>query len=504
LFILSQLRKKSFLLNPQNRYCRQNLYNAQFRRASFSLPSNVPENLSTVSKMSDRQAYRINRSIQATDQHRSALGVAKAPCFLSILTVSIIVALISLSSSPIVAQGIELDTPIVPAGVDLQSTGAGVASAVYDDMAYGLEPCDSCGGGGCGSCGSGCGVGFWIRADYMLWWEKDSFLPPLATTGANTSEIGAPGTEVLFGGGQVDDNPLDGYRFEVGAWLDPGANVGIMARYFSSGDRELGLSAGPNDFAVLGVPFSNLLTGAEDVFMLTVPGEREGSLGIGYSGDIKGWELLLRRCASTGCNYRIDYLIGYRNVTIDEGMNLSATTTVLAGSPVGIEGQTVAFNDSIRTENEFSGVDVGLTGQSSEGCWTLDFLAKIAFGEMRQRTDIQGGTVVNTPGLPTTTLIGGLFSQESNIGTFKSDEFAVIPELNVNVSYAMTPQLDVTFGYTVIYFTDVIHPGHAMDRVIDPGFLSDSPPTVGNRPAVGNDSREYWLQGLNFGLTGRF
>lgn len=447
--------------------------------------------------MSDCQAYPQHRWLLRADVNPLAAGIAKA--FAASIMIFSMAAMAP--SASLLGQEIELETPIVPVAQEL-------APIAVEDMSMSdgyTVACDSCGGGGCTSCSGGSGIGFWFRADYMMWWEKETYLPPLSTSATGAAPIiGDPGTVVRFGDDFLNDNPLDGYRFELGAWLDPGYNLGLFGRYFSSGDRDIQFAAGANDFEVLGIPFFNPATGLEDALLLTFPGEREGSQNIRYDGEIDGWELLLRRIATTGCNYRVDYLIGYRHLSVDEGLTMNATTTVLPGSPNGIEGQTVSLRDSIRTENKFNGVDIGLTGQSTEGCWTLDFLAKIALGQMDRQIDIQGNTLIVTPGLPDETLVGGVFSQESNIGTTKADDFAVIPEFNLNIGYAMTPSLDFTFGYTVIYMTDVVHPGNAMDRIVDPGLLSDSPPVASNNPAVRQDKREYWIQGLNFGLTGRF
>ena len=123
---------------------------------------------------------------------------------------------------------------------------------------------------------------------------------------------------------------------------------------------------------------------------------------------------------------------------------------------------------------------------------------------MRELVDISGSQTVATPGLPTTTLVGGLLSQETNIGTVEQDEFVWIPELNINIGYSLTPSLDFSVGYSLLYVTDTVQPGTTIDTVIDPALLSDLDPLNGNRPQVILNQRDYWLQGLNFGLTGRF
>src|SRR5437868_5553269 len=81
--------------------------------------------------------------------------------------------------------------------------GAGLALADDDPLPAGVPvgSCASCGaaadhelaGGDCGARGET----FWVTAEYLLWWIKDSPLPvPLVSTGV----IGEPGTAVSLGG----------------------------------------------------------------------------------------------------------------------------------------------------------------------------------------------------------------------------------------------------------------------------------------------------------------
>src|SRR5262249_45860795 len=68
--------------------------------------------------------------------------------------------------------------------------------------------------------------------DSLLWWPKGQRLPPLATTGPDTSPnagtLGDPaGTTILFGNSQVDDQARSGFRLTAGYWLDDQQNVGV-------------------------------------------------------------------------------------------------------------------------------------------------------------------------------------------------------------------------------------------------------------------------------------
>ena len=74
-----------------------------------------------------------------------------------------------------------------------------------------------------------------------------------------------------------------------------------------------------------------------------------------------------------------------------------------------------------------------------------------------------------------------------------NDEFAVSPELGINCRYSITECLDLTFGYSFIYWSSLAQAG----RQIDP-MLNDPP------PAFSLNSESYWVHGLNAGANFRF
>lgn len=65
---------------------------------------------------------------------------------------------------------------------------------------------------------------FWVTAEYLQWWIKNGFTPPLVTTSTATSSglIGSPGTTIINGGGPLDYGERQGGRFTMGTWVDCG------------------------------------------------------------------------------------------------------------------------------------------------------------------------------------------------------------------------------------------------------------------------------------------
>ena len=79
--------------------------------------------------------------------------------------------------------------------------------------------------------------GFYIHADYLLWWMKPTPLPPLVTAGdfavsANSGTLGGPGTQVLFGGDNVGGQTHSGARFTFGYCLGTDPDVAVEGSFF--------------------------------------------------------------------------------------------------------------------------------------------------------------------------------------------------------------------------------------------------------------------------------
>lgn len=444
-----------------------------------------------------------------------------------------------------VGTGVQLEAPIlpepmmhsaaapVPTGTPAGSFHAGVINGSHvatpmldSSIAPGVVQashvgCTSCGSiacTGCDDCGPGyqCppGLGLWLRADYLIWYEKNMDTIPLATTttadpataGADYLTLAGAETSVLFGGRGLNADPLEGWRLEIGTWLDPSATFGIFGRYYEVGDREHTFRTDSTQVGSLGIPFFNFDTNSEQAFEVVVPTEREGLMAVEIDGGFRAWEILFRRLAQTGCNYRMDWVYGYRNTRLYDSLGISATTDLLTQVGLFQEDTVIVLNDHFDVKNQFHGFDFGVTGHSQEGNWSLDFLLKVALGVVDQEITVDGNTTIFGPAPDRTreVLVGGLFSQETNIGRHDNNEFGVIPEFNINLGYAVTPNVDFTVGYTFIYINSVVRAGTAIDRVVDEGLLSDLDPINSNRPQVNFEDTSYHIQGLNLGITARF
>lgn len=351
-------------------------------------------------------------------------------------------------------------------------------------------------------------------------------LPPLITTStdpnvaqADAGVLGVPSTQILFGGESVLDSGFNGGRLQFGVWLDRAHTWGVGGEYFQLDQETTSFSATNANLPIIARPFFNTLTGVEDSGLTAFPGRiTDGSISASAYSELKGGGFNLRylNCCTEGCVTplfcscpekfcsRTETLIGYRYLQLDEGVMIQESeVSGLTAAP-----GSLALTDHFDTRNQFNGFDFGWKYRRNRGFWSFDAMFRMGVGVTRQRVTINGQTTINDPNNNPVvqTLPGGFLAQTTNIGTYTQDEFAVVPEFRTNIGYQMTDHWRVNFGYTFIYWSNVVRPGHTISRDINPNLF---PPPVqpfagAQRPAFAWDTTDYWVQGLNVGAEYRW
>ena len=466
------------------------------------------------------------------------------------------VSVVQPEPTPIRDSSMPLDGQVVSDSIVYESTGA----PIYDG---GVMPydgsCDAMPGYGCGcdsavctgDCGGcdsiGCGNGTcgskncvmcgelssgpawrpaltirlpqdgWFSAEYLHWWQDGMRLPPLVTTSptgtarANAGVLGQPGTQILFGGGDVLDGSTDGLRLNFGFWFDRCHTVGIGADYFNVGSETDALSRNSDGSTILARPFFNTQTDQEDSELVAFDGVVIGSVDTRATSELYGGGFYFRRlhCCNDGCTggwlcgcsspycSRTESRLGYRYLQLDESVQITERLTGI--DPTGNFNPII---DQFEVRNQFNGFDMGWSYRRVRDFWSCDALLKLAIGNTRQRISIRGETTIIDPTEPQpTTQTGGLLAQVSNIGDYENDEFAVVPEFNLSIGYQWTDHFRLTLGYTAIYWSNVVRAGDQISRDLNPNQLPpETDPFVGSRrPAFTLLTSDYWVQGINFG-----
>jgi hypothetical protein len=347
--------------------------------------------------------------------------------------------------------------------------------------------------------------------DVLLWWMSGARVPPLlaasppGTPRAAAGVLGAPGTTVLFGGDQVNQDLRVGGRVTAGMWLDCEQTCGIEAYFFEVGTRATGVAAGtPN---IVGRPFLDVPPGTQNAELVNFPGIVSGTAqASASSGGLIGAGFLGRCNLCCGCNYRLDFLAGYRFLYLSDrvGVNENLVSTDPTQA-TALLGTNILLSDRFSTQNTFHGLDVGLAGDYRWGRWIVDGKTRIALGASHEVADIFGSTTVIAPGFAPVSAPGGLLALSSNSGHHTRDIVAFVPEVNARLGYQLTPHMRLYAGYTFLFWNQVLRAGDQIDLAVNPALLP--PPIPGAapaRPAFNFNGTGVWAQGIDLGLELRF
>jgi putative beta barrel porin BBP7 len=337
---------------------------------------------------------------------------------------------------------------------------------------------------------------YWIEGDYLLWTVKGDKLPALVTTG----NLGAPGTVVLFGDSAVNDRWRSGGQIKAGYWFDPRHSWGIEGSFFGLQNVSTGFNAGSNGSSVLARPFFNVLTGLQDTAIVASPALGSGQIAISETSRLWGAGFAFRKEICANCAGRISALVGYRHLRESDDLSIF---TNQQSNIVGIGSITAAITDQFGTTNDFNGLDLGLTGESRLGSWSLEWLGKVAVGGNYSTAQINGSTTLAVGGGAPGTLPGGLLAMPSNMGNFSETRFAVVPEVALKLGYQVTSQFRLHAGYDFLFWSNVVRPGNVIDTAINPNQVPG--PLVGaSRPAPRLDGSDFWAHGIDLGAVFTF
>ena len=177
-------------------------------------------------------------------------------------------------------------------------------------------------------------------------------------------------------------------------------------------------------------------------------------------------------------------------------------------------GTTFNIHDTFGTQNLFNGGNIGLrTEWYMSPRWSFDVLTKVAIGVVDEKVSIAGNTVTTVPGSPATTANGGILALPQtvtgvgpggNIGDYNRTRFTVLPEIDANFHFQLTPLWRVNFGYSFMYIANVVRPGAQIDPVVDPNRFPPPLTPANPHPTFTWNESSLWLQGVNLGMEARF
>jgi len=355
---------------------------------------------------------------------------------------------------------------------------------------------------------------FWARTDALLWWSRGSRLPALVTTSnaADSGILGGATTEIVFGDSRELQDARGGVRVQIGAWLDCRETTALEFDFFSLGEETTSYLGASDGYPILARPFTNVgdvNNPFEHSQLIGRPGPNEisGVIDIDVRSEVRSTGVrLLHNVSQWSCDtddtcgrsYRLDLLAGYRNMRSDESLVIHEDVVLISANPVFLD-----VTDIFETRTDFHGGEIGAKANFNRGRWSLDVLAKVAIGNNRQEVSINGSTANVFSGV-TTNYTGGLLALSTNIGQYERNRFSAIPEFGLNLGYQATDRLQFLFGYTFIYWSNIVQAGDQIDVRVNPNRIPVDDDSQPDLPAFAFNDTDFWLQGMNFGVNYRW
>lgn len=374
----------------------------------------------------------------------------------------------------------------------------------------------------------------WVSAEALIWWTNGVDVPAIATTspqgtpGLQAGVTGQPGTQVLWGGGELFNSTRGGVRLRAGQWSDCNDGSGWQAEFFMLASQAEQFHGDSNGNPILARPFVNEQSGLPDAQLIAYPGLSTGSLNFNaesrmYSIAFHGWWELVEACddgcgescGATGCgesgcgafpcgccddrNNFLGLRFGPRFIHHDDTLLIDESLTGDAS------GSQFRLMDSFKTENSFLGAELGLRGQRQRGNWMFDGGLNLAFGATRQELDVSGLNTVTAAGVATTTA-GGFYAQRTNSGSWDETKFAIVPSLELELGYDMGSGWRATVGYNLLFWPNVLRAAEQIDPVIHEGLfpVPTAAAASATRPSPVLNESDYLAHGISIGVERRW
>ncbi len=347
---------------------------------------------------------------------------------------------------------------------------------------------------------------FTAGAEALFWWYRDAPAPPpLITDGI----LGLANTQTYLGGQSLDTGMNPGVRVTLGyAPADGFGSEGSVFYVPSRSTSRSVSSSGRIGSTNLVLPYIDAVTLAETGAEISYAPMYSGSASEEYTNSFLGAEFDVAWTMQSSAARRLDVIGGLRYLRLRETYTFTTSSPYIAPYPVDIWNTT----DRFETTNDFYGVQAGLRARFDEGPWFGAGTAKVALGGMVQAVDVSGSLATNdyTGYGPVQTFNGGYFALPTNIGNHSRTRFAVVPEVNLNVGFRITPATSLFVGYSFIYASNVVRPGNQINRTLnttqstswteDPAFK----PTGPAQPSFDFNDSSFWAQGIRLGVAIRF
>ena len=307
----------------------------------------------------------------------------------------------------------------------------------------------------------------YAQVEYLLWSLPGVDTPalltsnPLGTPVAAISDPNDASTQTLVGGSELGDWAHSGIRLRYGSVVKDGR----LSRWELSGwslfersDNSFFESTGGDP--ILARPFDNASNGLADAQVLSLAGVADGSFRSEYDRSLFGIEPLAFFCMSGNGCASLEAFTGYRYLHYEDELRMTEQVEFAAGGLVA-PGSQLLVEDTFKATNDYHMLPLGLHYVRRSGGWRVSARGSVSIGFVSQEVRIQGRTTSSVGDVITSVDTGGLLALPSNIGTYDRNEFAFVPELNLQLHRALGKGVWANVGYTLLYLNDVVRaPAH--------------------------------------------
>jgi len=363
----------------------------------------------------------------------------------------------------------------------------------------------------------------WLTGEYLLWFaEAQPTTFPLVTTSApgGGGVLGSPSTIIRHSNTDLGFDLFSGFRVTGGIFCDDCRRYGFYMSGFLTEQKSniFNAQSDSRGTPLLARPFIDASTGNQSALLVSFPSFTSGRVTVIARNRTYGAEggpiinLFRSNPEDSGPLMELNATAAFRFLQLRETLRMEQETVLLPGATAPFNGTIVGapsrigVSDEFDTQNRFYGGQVGLQGTVYNDRWSLGLSGKVAIGVMNQTLDVNGfSTLTSSAPATSSATVGGLFANATNIGRYRRDEFAVIPEFGANLGYQWLSWLSTGIGYNFLYASRVIRPGDQFSTTVNPGIVPTSPSFgVGGAIPVASPlltQSEFWLQGISFSMA---
>lgn len=338
-------------------------------------------------------------------------------------------------------------------------------------------------------------AGWTVSAEYVIWWLRRGYLPPVLTTSSPSSQglLGQPDTRMVYGDERLETRHNDqfiGTRFAL-EWLDATESLGLEGRAFFLERDSTYFTLKQRSQSLLALTYFDGVRGEQASIIVAGPDPQRGLLWGGFVGysriELFGEEANLVVPLAREVDWSLDLLVGARFLQMRDRYHHTATNYLLPEKAI-----LTGIVDNYRVHNAFYGGQLGLRGECRWERLFFQGRAALALGADAQLVRTFGERVYHTPQERIVSPYG-LFVQPSNTGKFRRCNFDGVGEVAVNLGYQVCDWLRGYVGYTFLYWADPLRAASQVDRFVHP--------ELSKIPFVGDS---FWAHGFNLGLEARW